>query len=142
MTVQNVTTRQIVVTSSDYEQLCALVESPQYRTLQPLLTTQLREELEQCKIVDPHKVPRGVVTMYSKVQVYDPALDETETYTLVYPHEADINEGRLSVLAPMGMALLGAKVGETVNFEAPAGMRQLKIKKILYQPEAAGDFDL
>ena len=68
--------------------------------------------------------------------------DEKETYTLVYPDEADINEGKLSVLAPLGTALLGMRVGDIVEFEAPAGTRRLKIERVLYQPEAAGDLHL
>jgi regulator of nucleoside diphosphate kinase len=67
---------------------------------------------------------------------------ESETYTLVYPDEADILAGRLSVLAPLGIALLGARVGQVVEFDAPAGARRLKVEKVLYQPEGAGDFHL
>ena len=87
-------------------------------------------------------VPRAIVTMRSKVRVRDTGTRECDTYTLVYPHEAEINAGKLSVLAPLGLALLGARVGETVAFDAPAGRRRVKVEKILYQPEAAGDFHL
>jgi regulator of nucleoside diphosphate kinase len=80
--------------------------------------------------------------MRSEVRVRDLADDEIETYTLVYPHEANINEGKLSVLAPLGTALLGARVGQIVEFDAPAGTRRLKVVRILYQPEAAGDLHL
>jgi regulator of nucleoside diphosphate kinase len=80
--------------------------------------------------------------MRSQVKVRDMKLDETETYTLVYPEEADINEDKLSVLAPLGRALLGCHVGQVIEFNAPGGKRKLKIEKILYQPEAAGDFHL
>ena len=93
-------------------------------------------------VVTPDSVPKGVVTIHSLVRVRDPRSDESETYTLVYPDEADINEGKLSVLAPLGTALLGARVGKVVQFDAPAGPRRLKVEKILYQPEAAGDFHL
>ena len=61
---------------------------------------------------------------------------------LVFPSDADIDEGRLSVLAPLGTALLGARVGDLVEVNAPAGVRRIKVEKVLYQPEAAGDFHL
>jgi regulator of nucleoside diphosphate kinase len=102
----------------------------------------LREELDRGQIVPADAVPKGVVTMHSQVRVRDLKAHESETYTLVYPDEADINESKLSVLAPLGMALLGTRVGEIVKFDAPAGPRRLKIEKILYQPEASGDFHL
>jgi regulator of nucleoside diphosphate kinase len=80
--------------------------------------------------------------MHSQVRVRDLKAQESETYTLVYPNEADINKNKLSVLAPIGMALLGTRVGQIVKFDAPAGPRRLKIERILYQPESSGDFDL
>lgn len=143
MTMQNVMSpRQITITQADFDRLQTLVESAHYRATHASLVASLGEELEHSKVVDARKIPKGVVTMHSQVRVRDLEEDETEDYTLVYPQEADINEGKLSVLAPLGMALLGNKVGQVVRFEAPAGMRQLKVEKILYQPEAAGDLHL
>lgn len=143
MTMQNVvSSRQITITEADFDRLRTLVESPHYRATHSSSVTTLSEELEQRKLVDSRKIPKGIVTMHSKVRVRDRDEDETEEYTLVYPEQADINEGKLSVLAPLGMALLGAKVGQVVRFEAPAGLRRLKVEKILYQPEAAGDMHL
>jgi regulator of nucleoside diphosphate kinase len=76
------------------------------------------------------------------VRVSDPKSGEVETYTLVYPDAADITEGKLSVLAPMGAALLGAREGHVVKFETPGGVRRVKVMKVVYQPETAGDFHL
>lgn len=143
MTAQNVmSAKQIVLTDADFDRLTVLVESPKYRASHAVLVASLREELENAKVVESGKVPRGVVTMHSKVRIRDLEEDETETYTLVYPEEADINEGKLSVLAPLGTALLGAKSGQVVAFDAPAGQRRLKVEKVVYQPEAAGDLHL
>jgi regulator of nucleoside diphosphate kinase len=102
----------------------------------------LKDELDRGTVVAPGGVPKGVVTMHSRVRVRDVEEDETETYSLVYPDEADINDGKLSVLAPLGTALLGTRVGDVVEFDAPAGTRRLKVERVLYQPEAAGDFHL
>lgn len=143
MTMQNViSSRQISITEADFDRLRTLVESSHYRATHSASVTTLSEELEQGKVINSRKIPKGVVTMHSKVRVRDREEDETEEYTLVYPEQADINDGKLSVLAPLGMALLGAKVGQVVRFEAPAGPRRLKVEKILYQPEAAGDLHL
>ena len=134
--------RQIVITEMDFDRLRALVDSARYRSAYAASLMMLKDELERGKVVAAGAVPRGVVTMHSQVRVRDLEADESETYTLVYPDEADIIEGRLSVLAPLGIALLGTRVGQVVKFEAPAGPRRLKVERILYQPEAAGDFHL
>jgi regulator of nucleoside diphosphate kinase len=145
MTGRRVTTttdRNVVITEFDYDRLRHLVESPKYRTTHAVLLSGLKEELERGKVVAPGDVPKGVVTMRSRVRVRDLKADETETYMLVYPEEADIELGKLSVLAPLGTALLGTRVGDVIEFDAPAGTRRLKVEKVLYQPEAAGDFHL
>jgi regulator of nucleoside diphosphate kinase len=133
---------QIVITEADFDRLKGLVDSPRYRSTHAGSLMTLKDELERGRVVAPGDVPRGVVTMHSQVRVRDLKADESDTFTLVYPDQADINEGRLSVLAPLGIALLGAKAGQVVSFEAPGGPRRLKVEKILYQPEAAGDFHL
>jgi regulator of nucleoside diphosphate kinase len=132
----------VVITEFDFDRLRHLAESPRYRTTHGVLVAGLREELDRGRVVAPAEVPEGVVTMRSRVRVRDLKSRETETYTLVFPEEADIEIGKLSVLAPLGTALLGTRVGDVIEFEAPAGTRRLKVEKVLYQPEAAGDFHL
>ena len=144
MIAQNVMTsgKDILITQADFDRLRGLVDSPRYRATHSASLMVLKDELDRGRVVAANEVPRGVVTMHSQVHVRDLKSDESETYTLVYPDEADINAGKLSVLAPLGIALLGTKVGQVVKFDAPAGQRRLKVEKILYQPEAAGDFHL
>jgi regulator of nucleoside diphosphate kinase len=134
--------KKLVITEADFDRLKHLVESPRYRTTHAMLLMALKDELDRGSVVAPDEVPKGIVTMHSRVRIRDLREDEPETYTLVYPHEADIDAGRLSVLAPLGTALLGTRVGDVVEFEAPAGTRRLKVERVLYQPEAAGDFHL
>jgi regulator of nucleoside diphosphate kinase len=67
---------------------------------------------------------------------------EANTYSLVFPTEADANEGKISVLAPIGTAILGYKSGDMIEWSVPAGLRRIKVDEILYQPEAAGDYEL
>jgi regulator of nucleoside diphosphate kinase len=143
MNTRTVTAEQrIVITEADYDRLKHLVDSPLYRSTHAVLLMALKGELDRGEIVAPGRVPRGIVTMHTRVRVRDLDDDEQETYTLVYPEEADINAGKLSVLAPLGTALLGARVGDIVEFDAPAGIRRLKVERVLYQPEAAGDLHL
>ena len=131
-----------VVTNIDFDRLRQLATSQRYRMTHSALLAGLDDELQRCRLVTPDLVPRGVVTMNSRVRVRDLKSGETETYTLVYPESANIREEKLSVLAPLGRALLGRRKGQTVTVDAPAGRRRLKVERILYQPEAAGDFHL
>ena len=132
----------IVISETDFDRLSHLMESPRVRTSYASLLYGLKHELASGRVVPPREVPRGVVTMNSKVRVRDLATDKAETYTLVYPDDADINENRLSIFAPLGAALLGSRTGEVVRFDVPAGTRRMRIERILYQPEAAGHFHL
>jgi regulator of nucleoside diphosphate kinase len=143
MIARNVTSKSsVVITESDFDRLKHLVESPRYRRAGPIPLAPLRRELLDGEVVAPTRVPKDVVTMRSRVSVRDVRAKEPETYTLVYPDEANFDEGKVSVLAPMGTALIGAREGSVVSFDAPGGRRRLKIVKVLYQPEAAGDFHL
>lgn len=136
------TNKSAVISETDYDRLSHLTESPRYRATHAAPLCELRHGLGAGKLVAPAAVPKGVVTMNSRVRVRDVKLDEVETYTLVYPDDADIELGRLSVLAPLGTALLGARAGDVIEFHVPAGMRRLKVERILYQPEASGDYHL
>jgi regulator of nucleoside diphosphate kinase len=132
----------VVITEVDFDRLNELARSPRYRGANSVMLAGLRDELAHGMVVAPPNVPKSVVTMRSRVRVRDLETDESQTYTLVYPEEADIDEGKLSILAPLATALLGKRTGHVVEFDAPAGLRRLKVEKILYQPEAAGDFHL
>jgi regulator of nucleoside diphosphate kinase len=143
MITQNVLSRtDIIITEKDFDRLQGVVDSPRYRATHAALLMALKNELERGKVVAADEVPTRVVTMHSQVRIRDLRTDDSETYTLVYPEEADINDGKLSVLAPLGTALLGTRAGQVVKFDVPAGQRRLKVEKIIYQPEAAGDFHL
>lgn len=102
----------------------------------------LTEELLRAEVVEPLKIPRDVVTMNSLVKFRDMETREVYIYSIVYPANSDFEKGRISVLAPIGMALLGYRVGDVVEWPVPAGMRRLKVEEVLFQPEAAGQFEL
>lgn len=102
----------------------------------------LAGELGQAEIVSPRDVPADVVTMNSKVRLRDLATSEEMTYVLVFPKRADIDAGAISVLAPVGTAILGYAQGDVVEWPVPSGVRRIRIEEVLYQPEAAGDYHL
>jgi len=98
----------------------------------------LGEELERAKVVESADVPPNVITMNSTVRIHDLETNESFTYTLVYPEKANIDEGRLSILAAVGTGLLGYRVGDTIEWPVPAGIRKMRVDELVYQPEAAG----
>ncbi len=99
----------------------------------------LEAELERIQAVSREQVPPDVVTMNSRVEVADLDTDERMVLTVCWPEDADADEGRVSVLAPLGMAVLGYPIGTTVEWPVPAGLRRLRLERLHYQPEAAGD---
>lgn len=127
--------RQIFLTESDLDKLEQLIES----TPSSRYTDSLSDELGYAVIVSPDKIPADVVTMNSKVRFEDVSTGEESMVMVTYPPQADASAGRVSVLAPIGAALLGLSVNEVIEWRIPGGKtRILKIKEVLYQPEAAG----
>ena len=102
----------------------------------------LRDELERAQIVEPSTVPPTVITMNSQVRLKDLSEGDEMVYTLVFPQDANLSEGKISILAPIGTAMLGYQVGDVVEWNTPGGLQRFKIVDLLFQPEAAGRFDL
>ncbi len=131
--------KNIVITESDYARLQRLIESSRRfkpRDVQHL--DALEQELERATIARAEEVPDDVVTMNSRVRVEDLDSGHVYAYQIVFPKDADLAKNRISVLAPIGTALLGYGVGTTVEWQVPSGMRRLRILEVEYQPEAAG----
>jgi regulator of nucleoside diphosphate kinase len=102
----------------------------------------LQGELQRARTVDPSVVPADVITMNSTVRLRDNDSGEEETFTLVYPRDANIAVNRLSILAPIGTAILGCRVGDVVQWRVPSGTRCLTVEEVLYQPEREGSLHL
>jgi len=98
---------------------------------------ELRAELERAVIVAPRDIPAGVITMYSVATVFDLTGGSRRQITLVYPHEADPSAGKISVLAPLGTALLGYRQGDEVEWLMPGGIRRLRIENVRSCDETA-----
>ena len=97
----------------------------------------LAEELKRAIIVEPEKVPHDVITMDSRAELVDLDTGETLVFTLVFPSRANVEAGNISVLAPIGAAMLGYRVNDEFEWQVPDGVRRMRVKKIHYQPEAA-----
>ncbi len=103
----------------------------------------LRDVLDNADLLLPREVPEGLVTMYSQVLLADQAGEPPRKVTLCYPADAEPSAGFVSVLSPMGVALLGARKGDTVIWSTPAGQQiDARVVDILFQPEASGDYTL
>ncbi|NLJ76665.1 MAG: nucleoside diphosphate kinase regulator [Peptococcaceae bacterium] len=134
--------RQIFITEKDKIKLQKLInEAKEFHPSSEVYLNNLEQELDRAQLVDSQKVPHDVITMHSKVLLRDIDSGEEMIYTLVYPNEANIMEDKISVLAPVGTAIIGLREKDAIDWKIPSGMVRLEVKEILYQPEAAGDFD-
>ena len=97
----------------------------------------LEEELDRARIVSAGRVPANVVTMNSRVRMTDLDTGNEMAYTLVFPRDADFSQGKISVLAPIGTAILGYRAGDVIEWNVPGGKRKLRVEEVLHQPEAA-----
>lgn len=135
--------RTIHITKFDMDRLLDLIEgvrsSPKFSKVNIDL---LEKELYRAVLVEPKKIPRDVITMNSTVSITDTESGEKMTYTLVFPQAANISENKLSILAPLGIALIGYRKGDIIEWPVPSGIRKLKVDDIIYQPEATGDYNL
>jgi regulator of nucleoside diphosphate kinase len=127
---------RIVVTSSDMERLRTLID-----TTAGDKADALDADLTRAVVVEPAEVPPDVVTMNSRVVYRDEESSETREVTLSYPKDASLEQGRVSVLAPVGAALLGLSVGQEIEWLVPGGRhKRLRILAVPYQPQAAGNY--
>ncbi|MBS1842090.1 MAG: nucleoside diphosphate kinase regulator [Acidobacteria bacterium] len=132
--------RAIQITQPDVEKLRKLIETrTKTGTRDQENLKMLAKELERAEIVPANEISADAVTMNSHVLVRDLNSGVESAYTLVFPPDADIAQGKISILAPIGTALLGYREGDEIEWPTPGGWRRLKVAKVVYQPEAAGD---
>jgi regulator of nucleoside diphosphate kinase len=132
------------LTEQDYNRLRGLLVelTRQSRGMQAGLET-LEEILDLARLVQPEMVPNTVVTMNSKVLFEDVQTQEMGTVTIVYPQDADPSNNKVSVLSPVGAALIGESEGKEIGLPLPRDLtRRIRIINVLYQPEAHGNFEL
>ena len=124
----------LIVTATDLERLRPVIDTSSSPASQAL-----EDELHRATVVSPAEVPADVVTMNSDVVYEDCATGARRAVRVVYPRDADAAAGKVSVLAPIGAALLGLRVGQEIEWRVPGGARRLRVVAVPYQPEAAGD---
>lgn len=132
---------KITLTSLDLSRLRSMLDTVTNRESEAI--ERLEEELLRAQVVEPTQISSDVVTMNSRVEFE--ALDTNckREVVLVYPRDADVAANRVSVLAPVGSALLGLRVGQTIEWPVPGNRtKRIRILRVLYQPEAAGDLSL
>ena len=123
--------RTIHITEPDMKKLAALLESWRpAREVDREHARVLAEELERAHLVDTSEARADVVTMNSRVTVTDLDSGREHEYTIVFPRDADLSAGRISVLAPIGTALLGYAAGDEIEWNVPGGVRRLRIDSV------------
>lgn len=131
--------RTILITESDMKKLRPIVGfAGAFATSDRESLQLLEEELDRADVVSADEIPENVTTMNSQVRVRDLEAGRVMVYTLVFPQDADASQGKISILAPIGTALLGYRVGDVIECKVPAGVKRLRVEEVLYQPEAAG----
>jgi len=126
--------RPIVISRTDAARLRELLAKRARAARDQDHLEELAEELERARIAESNEVPVDVITIHTRIQVLDLISGERRELTLVLPRESDAGAGRLSVLAPLGIALLGYRAGDEVEWQMPGGLRRLRIERVL-QPE-------
>lgn len=130
---------KIILSTLDLERLEVLLERPEYQAFPGI--DALGEELARAEVVEPEQVPPTVVTMNSSVRFEMLPGGESFELTLVYPRDMNGDPQRISVLAPVGSALLGLSVGQEIEWPVPGGRNiRVRIMAVTYQPERAGDY--
>lgn len=135
-------TQALLITDKDARQLRFLLErDPGLDQRDREYWRALEDEVEKAMIVPEHEIPANVVTMHSRVRIIDMRTGEQRVFQLVFPSEANYSEGKISVLAPIGMALLGYAAGTEIEWKVPSGYRRLLIAAVeqrqVTQPQRA-----
>lgn len=127
------------VTEVDSRRLQALIDAALHRSGHDARSVEeLERHLLEAEITPASRIGADVVTMNSEVLVTDLDTRETFGFRVVFPRAANASAGNISVLAPLGMAVLGRKVGEELTWKVPAGTRRLRVDALVYQPERDG----
>jgi len=134
---------KIIVNRLDYARIKKCInDANQFKSISDTEAEKLLAELDSAKIVEPQAIPSDVVTMNSIVKLSFLNNSKQVQFQIVYPDQANFKKHKISIFSPIATALIGYKVGDEIEWIVPAGLTQLKIDEIVYQPEAAGDFNL
>lgn len=134
---------ELIVNRLDYARIRKCIgDAKQFKSITNVEAERLMKELDSARILEPENIPSNVVTMNSIVKLSFVNTNKQVQFQIVYPDKANIKENKISIFSPIATALIGYKINDEIDWIVPAGLTKLRIDEIIYQPEAAGDFDL
>ncbi len=134
--------KEVIITKQDFNRIHrAITAAKATNSIKKEEAEKLLAELKNAKIVEPENIGGDVVTMNSIVKIHFQNNKSSMEFKLVYPSEANIKEKKISIFSAVAAALIGYRVGDEIDWLVPSGMTKIVIDEIVYQPEAAGDFD-
>lgn len=132
-----------IINKLDYSRIQQCIsDAKQANSITVVEANSLLNELKLGQLLEPEEMPNDVVTMNSIVKISFLDSKKTIVFQLVYPDRADVKNNKISIFSPIATALIGGKVGDEIEWCVPAGITKIKIEEIVYQPEAAGDYNL
>ena len=135
--------KKVTLTKNDYTRIYkAITDAKNSKTINSNEAEKLLSELSKAEIVPSEKIDKDVVTMNSEVKLFFENTQKEQSFKIVYPQDANLIENKISIFSPIATALIGYKIGDEIEWIVPGGMTKIKIVDLIYQPEAAGDFDL
>jgi len=135
--------KDIYITQFDLERMQKVLrELPEKKHVTDFSVQELKDELNRGIVVSPKEVPENVITMNSRVLLRDVDSGKEMTCWLVFPDKVGAVKNPVSILSPLGTAMIGYKVGDVFEWEGPSGTKKIEVLDILYQPERLGNFAL
>ena len=135
--------KKVTLTKNDYTRIYkAITDAKNSKTINSNEAEKLLSELSKAEIVPSEKIDKDVVTMNSEVKLFFENTQKEQSFKIVYPQDANLKENKISIFSPIATALIGYKISDEIEWIVPGGMTKIKIVDLIYQPEAAGDFDL
>ncbi len=134
---------KLIVNRLDYARIKKSINNAkQFGSINSGEAVRLLNELDSARIVDPEAMPSDVVTMNSVVRLSFLENNKQIQFQIVYPDQANLKENKISIFSPIATALIGYKAHDEIEWIVPAGLTRIRIDEIVYQPEAAGNYDL
>jgi regulator of nucleoside diphosphate kinase len=135
---------KIIINRLDYARIKKCIsDAKQFKSISNAEAEKLMNELDSAKVVEPEAIPSNVVTMNSIIKLsFLNNNNKQVQFQIVYPDQANFKENKISIFSPIATALIGYKVDDEIEWIVPAGLTRIKIDEIIYQPEAAGDYNL
>ncbi len=130
------------ITVNDYERITGSNDFISLQNKSPEIADRLLKELRAARTFSPERIAKNIVTMNSRVLLKELQSGREIEITLTYPQDADAREQKVSVFSPIGVALLGCQEGDITSWRVPSRIGRFKVERVVYQPEAEGNYNL